>query len=166
MAPGASFYMFHAIMMSFSVFTAFKIVKSFSPKQVLIWNKDTLAMSRSDYQWKQEPCLYGWKLGAKHTWNTDRKQTTVLDYARPKASKEHPTMKPVELITYLVKNSTKKEDIVLDIPFDPFWDDFEPAQLDWAVRGMNRLSKYSWFSYPHQYFSLNLQIQQLHSGVI
>ena len=70
---------------------------------------------RQDYQWKHEPCYYGWKSGAAHTWNNDRKQTTVLEFDRPIASPEHPTMKPVALFEYLIRNSSKKGDIVLDL---------------------------------------------------
>ena len=71
-------------------------------------------MGRQDYHWKHEPCLYGWKEGAAHLWNTDRKQTTVLEFDRPSRNKEHPTMKPVDLFQYQMCNSTKKGAIVLD----------------------------------------------------
>lgn len=84
-------------------------------KQELIWNKSSLVMGRQDYQWKHEPCLYGWKEGGSHKWYGDRKQTTVIDFDRPSKSEDHPTMKPVELFAYLVKNSTKTEDSVLDL---------------------------------------------------
>ena len=52
-------------------------------KQCLIWVKNSMVMGRQDYQWKHEPCLYGWKEGAAHQWYSDRKQTTVLDFNRP-----------------------------------------------------------------------------------
>ena len=84
-------------------------------KQELIWNKNSLVMGRQDYQWKHEPCLYGWKDGGSHKWYGDRKQTTVIDFDRPSKSKDHPTMKPVELFAYQIKNSTKSEDSVLDL---------------------------------------------------
>ena len=71
-------------------------------------------MGRQDYHWKHEPCLYGWKEGASHLWASDRKQTTILDFARPIKNKEHPTMKPVLLFDYQIQNNTKAEDIVLD----------------------------------------------------
>ena len=73
-----------------------------------------MAFGRQDYQWKHEPCLYGWKDGASHNWYSDRKQTTVLDFNRPSANAEHPTMKPVNLFAYLIQNSTKNGDVVLD----------------------------------------------------
>lgn len=71
-------------------------------------------MGRQDYHWQHEPCLYGWKDGASHVWNSDRTQTTVLEFNRPSRNAEHPTMKPVELMAYQITNNTKGEDIVLD----------------------------------------------------
>jgi len=83
-------------------------------KQCLIWVKNSLVMGRQDYHWKHEPCLYGWKDGGAHGWYGDRKQTTVLNFDRPNRNAEHPTMKPVELIAYCVKNSSKTGDIIAD----------------------------------------------------
>lgn len=79
-----------------------------------MWNKNSLVLGRSDYQWKHEPCLYGWKEGAGHAWYSDRKQTTVLDFDKPLRNGDHPTMKPVDLFEYQIGNSTKKGDVVLD----------------------------------------------------
>jgi site-specific DNA-methyltransferase (adenine-specific) len=83
-------------------------------KQCLIWVKQTMVMGRQDYQWKHEPCLYGWKEGASHGWYSDRKQTTILEFDRPSRSAEHPTMKPVLLFSYQIGNSSKQGDIVAD----------------------------------------------------
>jgi len=83
-------------------------------KQTLIWVKNSLVMGRQDYHWKHEPILYGWKEGAAHKWYADRKQTTVLEFDRPTKSEDHPTMKPVELVTYCVNNSSQPNDIVCD----------------------------------------------------
>lgn len=83
-------------------------------KQCLIWVKNSLVMGRQDYQWKHEPCLYGWKEGAAHSWYSDRKQTTVLNFERPQRNAEHPTMKPIPLIAYQIGNSSKAGDIVCD----------------------------------------------------
>jgi site-specific DNA-methyltransferase (adenine-specific) len=83
-------------------------------KQCLIWVKNSMVMGRQDYQWKHEPCLYGWKEGASHNWYSDRKQTTILDFNRPSRNAEHPTMKPIELFAYQIKNSSKIGDIVAD----------------------------------------------------
>lgn len=84
-------------------------------RQELIWKKNTMVLGRQDYQWKHEPCLYGWKDGAAHNWYSNRSQTTVLEFDRPQRSEDHPTMKPVELFAYQIQNSTKKSDIVLDL---------------------------------------------------
>jgi len=83
-------------------------------KQCLIWVKSSMVMGRQDYQWKHEPCLYGWKEGASHSWFTDRKQTTVLNFDRPNRNAEHPTMKPIPLFAYQIGNSSKQGDIVSD----------------------------------------------------
>lgn len=80
----------------------------------LIWVKDSLVMGRCDYHYKHEPILYGWKIDGTHKWYSDRKQTSVLEFARPKKSEEHPTMKPVELVEYLIGNSSAPGNIVLD----------------------------------------------------
>lgn len=84
-------------------------------RQELIWKKNTMVLGRQDYQWKHEPCLYGWKDGAAHNWYSNRSQTTVLEFDRPQRSEDHPTMKPVELFAYQIQNSTKKGDVVLDL---------------------------------------------------
>ena len=115
MKPGAVFYIWHADSEGYNFRGACRDA-GWSVRQCLIWNKNVMVMGRQDYHWKHEPCLYGWKDGAAHLWNTDRKQTTVLDFARPTRSEQHPTMKPVELLVYQMTNNTKGEDIVLD-PF-------------------------------------------------
>lgn len=110
---GASFYIWHADSEGFNFRYAVKHC-SWLLKQCLIWNKNSMVMGRQDYQWKHEPCLYGWKDGASHKFSSDRKQTTVLEFNRPNRNAEHPTMKPVGLFGYLIGNSSKKGDIVLD----------------------------------------------------
>lgn len=80
----------------------------------LIWAKDSMVMGRCDYHYKHEPIFYGWKKDGTHEWYSDRKQTSLLEFARPKKSEEHPTMKPVALVEYLMGNSTKSGQIVLD----------------------------------------------------
>lgn len=84
-------------------------------RQELIWKKNTMVLGRQDYQWKHEPCLYGWNDGASHNWYSDRTQTTILEFDKPSRSEDHPTMKPVELFAYQIQNSTKKGNIVLDL---------------------------------------------------
>ena len=83
-------------------------------KQQLIWVKNTMVMGRQDYQWKHEPCLYGWLAGDSHKWYSDRKQTTVINFDKPQRNGEHPTMKPIGLFGYQIENSSKKGDIVID----------------------------------------------------
>ena len=81
-----------------------------------IWKKNSLVLGRSPYQWIHEPCLFGWKQKGRHQWYSDRKQTTVWEYDKPRSSKDHPTMKPINLMSYPIKNSTMTNGIVLD-PF-------------------------------------------------
>lgn len=114
MRPGASFYIWHADSEGFN-FRAAAADVGWNVRQCLIWNKNTMVMGRQDYQWKHESCLYGWKDGAAHSWFSDRKQTTVLEFDKPHRNGEHPTMKPVELIRYQVKNSSKPGHTVLDL---------------------------------------------------
>lgn len=114
MKHGASFYIWHADSEGYNFRGACKDI-GWSVRQCLIWNKNSLVMGRQDYQWKHEPCLYGWKEGASHLWMSDRKQTTVINMDRSIRSELHPTMKPVALFDYLIKNNTKSGDIVLDI---------------------------------------------------
>lgn len=114
MKPGAVFYIWHAILKTYAFESACQMT-GWEVRKVLIWVKNAMVMGRQDYQWKHEPCLYGWKAGAGHLWASDRKQTTVLEFDRPTANKEHPTMKPVALFDYQIKNNTKGGDIVLDL---------------------------------------------------
>lgn len=114
MKPGACFYIWHADSEGYNFRGAcFDI--GWKVRQCLIWRKNSLVMGRQDYQWQHEPCLYGWKDGASHLWASDRKQTTILDFDRPTRNAEHPTMKPVQLFDYQIKNNTKGNDIVLDL---------------------------------------------------
>lgn len=108
MEKGAAFYIFHSDSYSLYFREALMSTNDLGLRQVLIWNKDAFCFGRQDYQWKHEPCLYGWKNGSAHHWFNDRSQTTVIDMNRPKVSKEHPTMKPVQLFAYLMGNSTKE----------------------------------------------------------
>jgi len=85
-------------------------------RQTLVWAKDVFVMGRSDFHYRHESIFYGWVPGAAHHAPKDRKQDTILEFARPKRSKEHPTMKPVELIEYCIGQSTHPGAIVLD-PF-------------------------------------------------
>lgn len=114
MRPGAVFYIWHAILEGHNFIGACKDV-GWTVRQILVWNKNAMVLGRQDYQWKHEPCLYGWKEGAGHLWASDRKQTTVLDFDKPTQSTMHPTMKPIALFDYQIKNNTKSGDTVLDL---------------------------------------------------
>lgn len=143
MKKGASYYIWHSDSEGYNFRTAALRV-GWKLRQTLIWAKNTLVMGRQDYQWKHEPCLYGWKDGAAHYFTTDRTQVTVqredfdidklskddmrellrdilhnipstiIEEDKPLRSAEHPTMKPVKLIGRIMKNSTRLTDIVLD----------------------------------------------------
>lgn len=112
--PGASFYIWHGESEGYNFRGAAKDI-GWQIRQCLIWNKNQMIIGRQDYQWKHEPCLYGWTEGGSHSWYSDRKQTTVLNFDKPLRNGEHPTMKPVELFAYQIKNSSKKNDNVLDL---------------------------------------------------
>ncbi len=143
MKKGASYYIWHADSEGYNFRTAALRV-GWQLRQTLIWSKNTMVLGRQDYQWKHEPCLYGWKDGAAHYFTTDRTQVTVqredfdidklskddmrellrdilhnipstiIEEDKPLRSAEHPTMKPVKLIGRIMKNSTRLTDIVLD----------------------------------------------------
>ncbi len=133
---GASFYIWHADTESLNNRLACMSAGLYV-RQCLIWVKDRFTLSRQDYQWKHEACLhgdtisnesmlpldtsedqheiclYGWKEGT-HNWYGNRKQSTVIECPKPPKSAEHPTMKPIDLLVGLIKNSTLQTHIVLD----------------------------------------------------
>ena len=113
MKPGAVFYIWHADVEGYNFRGACRDV-NWKVRECLIWKKNALVMGRQDYQWQHEPCLYGWKEGT-HLWASDRKQTTILEFAKPQRNDVHPTMKPVPLFDYQIKNNTKEGDLVLDL---------------------------------------------------
>lgn len=146
MRPGAAFYVWHADSKGFEFRTALKEV-GLTLRETLIWVKNALVLGRQDYQWRHEPCLYGWKEGAAHYFVDDRSQSTVIEDAgvdyrklkkdellklvlritdvsipntviyedKPTKNDIHPTMKPVKLMARLTKNSTRQEQLVLDL---------------------------------------------------
>ena len=115
LASDGSIYVFHADTEGLNFRKAFKEA-GFYLSGCCIWKKNALVLGRSPYQWMHEPCLYGWRADGKHQWYSDRKQTTIWEYDRPKANKDHPTMKPIGLMSYPIRNSTMTNGIVLD-PF-------------------------------------------------
>ena len=111
---GGSICVFHADTEGLNFRNAFKAV-GFKLAQCLVWVKNTFVMGRQDYQWRHEPILYGWKEGAGHYFVDNRKQSTVLEFDKPSRNAEHPTMKPIDLLVYLIKNSSKENDLILDL---------------------------------------------------
>lgn len=133
---GAAFYVFHADTEGLN-FRAALLENNLPIKQNLIWVKNQFILGRQDYQWQHEPCLYGWKEGASHYFTKNRKQSTVIDdsfsldlmtkeelieliqttvlkFDKPNKNTDHPTMKPLPLIERLMRNSSRKGQIVLD----------------------------------------------------
>ena len=115
MANDASIYVFHADTEGLNFRKAFADA-GFYLSGTCIWKKQSLVLGRSPYQWQHEPCLFGWKKNGKHQWYSDRKQTTIWEFDKPKKNGDHPTMKPIPLIAYPIKNSSMSNCIVLD-PF-------------------------------------------------
>lgn len=108
MEKGASFYIFHSDGYSYWFRKALINTVDLELRENLIWVKNSMVFGRQDYQWRHEPCLYGWKKGSRHNWFSDRKQTTVMEFDRPTKSVEHPTMKPIPLFAYLIQNSSQE----------------------------------------------------------
>nr|DAF07663.1 MAG TPA: adenine specific DNA methyltransferase [Bacteriophage sp.] len=115
MAKDASIYVFHADTEGLNFRKAFSDA-GFYLSGTCIWKKQSLVLGRSPYQWQHEPVLFGWKKKGKHNWYSDRKQTTIWEFEKPKKNKDHPTMKPVALVAYPILNSSLTNCIVLD-PF-------------------------------------------------
>lgn len=111
---GGAAYICHADTEGLNFRKAF-IDSGFLMKQVIIWQKGHFVLGRQDYQWKHEPILYGWLEGASHNFYGDRNETTIWEFKKPNSSLEHPTMKPVDLVVKAVNNSSKVNDIVLDL---------------------------------------------------
>lgn len=99
MADDASIYVFHADTEGLNFRKAFSDA-GFYLSGTCIWKKQSLVLGRSPYQWQHEPVLFGWKKNGKHKWYSDRKQTTIWEFDKPKKNDDHPTMKPVPLIAY------------------------------------------------------------------
>lgn len=143
--PGGAFYIFHASMKT-REFREASESAGFSVRQVLIWVKNIFVLGRQDYQWRHEPCLYGWKEGDGHFFIPIRNLSTVIEQEpldidkmtkqelqetlkrmladtptdiinadKPSRNAEHPTMKPVKLIAQLIHNSSKPDDVVMDL---------------------------------------------------
>lgn len=114
MAEGGSAYIFHADTEGLNFRRAFKEA-GFHISGVCIWVKNSLVLGRSPYQWQHEPVLYGWLPNGKHKWFSDRKQSTIWNFDKPKKNGDHPTMKPIPLVAYPIKNSSAPNAVVLDL---------------------------------------------------
>lgn len=110
---GGAAYIFHADTEGLNFRRAF-IDAGFHLAGCCIWVKDSLVLGRSDYQWQHEPVLYGFLQNGKHPWYSDRKQTTIWSFAKPKRNANHPTSKPLDLLAYPIGNSSQENAIVID----------------------------------------------------
>ncbi len=110
---GGAAYVFHADTEGLNFRKAF-IDAGFHLAGCCIWVKDSLVLGRSDYQWQHEPVLYGFLQNGKHPWYSDRKQTTIWNFAKPKRNANHPTSKPLDLLGYPIGNSSQENAIVID----------------------------------------------------
>jgi DNA modification methylase len=115
MAQDASIYVFHADTEGLNFRKAFTEA-GFYLSGTCIWKKQSLVLGRSPYQWQHEPVLFGWKKSGKHAWFSDRKQSTIWEFDKPRKNGDHPTMKPIPLLAYPIVNSSMTGCIVLD-PF-------------------------------------------------
>lgn len=142
MKEGAVFYIWYADTSALEFYTALKNV-DLQIRENLIWVKNKFILGRSDYHWRHEPCLYGWKDGKAHYYVNNRKQSTVIDDSidlnlmsideikeyiqsliddstifyenKPEKDDLHPTMKPIKLIGKMIKNSSLPNQLVLDL---------------------------------------------------
>ena len=115
LADDGSIYVFHADTEGLNFRQSFQDA-GFYLSGTCIWKKQSLVLGRSPYQWQHEPILYGWKKKGKHKWHTGRKESTIWEFDKPRKNGDHPTMKPIPLLAYPIKNSSVINSIVLD-PF-------------------------------------------------
>lgn len=142
MKEGAAFYIWYADTSSLEFNQALRNA-NMTVRENLIWVKNQFILGRQDYHWRHEPCLYGWKDGAAHYFINDRTQSTIFDETidletitedklreyvksllddstvlyehKPTINDLHPTMKPIKLMGKLIKNSSKRNDLILDL---------------------------------------------------
>ena len=113
LTKGGAAYIFHADTEGLNFRKAF-IDAGFHLAGCCIWVKNSLVLGRSDYQWQHEPVLYGFLQNGNHPWYSDRKQTTIWNFDKPKRNKNHPTSKPLDLLGYPIQNSSQANGIVID----------------------------------------------------
>ena len=111
---GGNIYVCHADTEGLNFRNAYKNA-GFKLASCLIWVKNSLVLGRQDYHWRHEPILYGWKEGAAHYFVDDRTQDTIWEYNKPRRNEDHPTMKPLELVGKAISNSSRPNELVLDL---------------------------------------------------
>ena len=109
---GASIYCFHSDRCADVFHRVFREFFHFS--SMIIWAKNSLTLSQTDYQSQHEPCLYGWMDNGSHSWYSDRKQTSVWQFDKERVE-GHTTPKPVALVEKAINNSSKGGDLVIDL---------------------------------------------------
>ena len=109
---GASIYCFHSDRCADVFHKVFREFFHFS--SMIIWAKNSLTLSQTDYQSQHEPCLYGWMDNGTHSWHSDRKQTSLWKFDKERVA-GHTTPKPVALVEKAISNSSKSGDIVIDL---------------------------------------------------
>ena len=116
LAPGTSIFVAHPAEPQSLGFGAAFLAAGWHWHQTLTWVKDTLVLGHSDFHYRHEPILYGWKPGRAHGWYGGRAEDSLFALPRPAASREHPTMKPVALIAAQLALTTRPG----DLGYDPF----------------------------------------------
>ena len=109
---GASCYVFHSDRCADIFHRVYREFFHFS--STIIWVKNSLTLSRTDYQSKHEPCLYGWTKGGTHAFYGDRRQTSVWECDKQRVE-GHTTPKPIGIISKALYNSSKSGDIIQDL---------------------------------------------------
>ena len=117
MAKDASIYVFYATAKARIFHDAYEDA-GFKVGAGLVWKKDRLVLTRTDFKYIHEPIIWGWRKDGKHIWYGDQKQVSVFEFDRIKNSKKdgcgHPSSKPVPMIAYLIKLCTQTNGLVLD----------------------------------------------------
>jgi DNA modification methylase len=138
----ASAYVFHSDTNGEYFRRAFREA-GFKLSGVCQWVKPSLVLGRSPYQWQNEPCLFGWKLKGKHKWYAGRSETTIWNFDKTKKNDIHPTIKPLPLLAYPIKNSSTVNNIVLDVFSGSFSTGMACEQTDRICYAMELDEKYA-----------------------
>jgi DNA modification methylase len=142
LASDGSAYVFHADTKGEIFRRAFREV-GFHLSGCVIWKKSSFTLGRSPYQWQHEPAMYGWPAKGKHQWYAGRKESTVWEFDKPKNNDIHPTIKPIPMLAYAIKNSTLSGCIVLDLFSGSFSTGIACAQTDRVCYAMELDEKFA-----------------------